>query len=211
VVAAESLREVEFLLGARGAEHLGTSAGGELNGRGADAARRGVDEHSLVFPQTAPLEQTAVRGEELDREAGGLLERHPVGDREQRLRVGDGVLGVRAAVGHRDDAVALVQVDALADGVYRPRGLHPGDVGRFGAALVVAAALHDVREVDARGLHLDTDLALAGFGGLSFDDLQFVARAERPYFDGLHKRWIRRTRGKKPVNRRELLWRFLRR
>jgi GNAT superfamily N-acetyltransferase len=138
-----------------------------------------------------------VRGEELDREACGLLEAHLAGDVEQPHRIGECVVGVAPGVDHGDDAVAGLPADALPGFVDDARDLQTGDVRRLGAAVVVAPALHDVCEVDTRRLHVDADLARTGLRRLPLGHLEDVAVTERCDLDRLHTRETRLVAAKR--------------
>jgi hypothetical protein len=84
------------------------------------------------------------------------------------------------------DAVALLAADTVTDGVDDARDLHPGDVRRLGTALVVPAALHDVREVDAGGLHLDAEFASVRLGLLGVLYLDGAAAPKLCYLSYAH-------------------------
>jgi len=187
VVTAQRGGLVEFLLRGGGAVDFGAGLAGELDRRGADPAGSGVNQHRLAFLQVAPLVETVLGGEELDGEAGGFLEAQALGDVEQPHRVADGVLRVATATGdHRHDFVANLAADVVADGIDDACDFHPGDVRRRRATLVVAAPLHDVREVDAGRLHFDADLTLAGFRFLLLDDFEILSATELGHLDCFH-------------------------
>jgi len=172
MITAEVAGEVEFLGRARRSEHFRTCLRGQLHRSSADAARGGLDQHSLALFEVTPAEQTAVSGQELDREARGFVETHPLRDRKQRLRIGESVLRVAAAGKRRDDAVALVQIHAVTGRIDTSGRLHPRNVRRFGTAEILAAALHDVREVDPGRFDLDADLFGTRFWTFLFLDRQ---------------------------------------
>ena len=83
--------------------------------------------------------------------------------------------------------VADAPADAVTHGVDDARDFQPRNVGGLRTTLVVTPALHDVREVDPRGLHLDAHFAVVGFRDVRPDEREGVASAVLLDLDCSHR------------------------
>ena len=138
----------------RGDDDAGAGGLGELDGGEADATGAGLHEHRLVAMQVAELEQAVVGRAELDRHAGRLLDRQPVGDRVRRARRHRHQLGVAAVAHRRDDRLADGEaLDPRPDLADDPGGLVADDVRAGGHH--AAGAVEEVAALDAHRLDLD--------------------------------------------------------
>ena len=175
VVEAERAQGVP-LGGAGGGEYLGAEVAGELDRGDPDAAGRGVDQDALAGLETGEVDEGVVRGEEYDRDAGGVDERPGGGD------AGDG-----AVVGDRDrsEGGAEQAEDALTRGEAGDTGTDLGhDAGALAAERARIAGVHaegveHVAEVEAGGADGDADLPggeRRGGGGVR-DQREAVERA----------------------------------
>ena len=90
------------------------------------------------------------RGQPLNDEGQRRLVVDAVGDRKRLRLGGDGVLGIAAGAGQRDDPLAGVDAD--------PGDLGAGHEGQRGAREIGVGALVGVGEVDPRPLDLDQHL-----------------------------------------------------
>ena len=111
----------ELGLGARGAGDRAAERLGELHDRGAHAGPDRVDEDVLAGPEPGPGPHRVVRGDEHLGHAAGRHELDRVGDRRTVRRGHDDVLGLGAAAGHAEHAVADRRGDARRVRRHRPR------------------------------------------------------------------------------------------
>ena len=132
---------------------------GQLDRGQADAAGAGLDEHRLAGLQVAELEQAVVGGAELDRHAGGVLDRQPVGDRVDRPRRHADASSawlpkpIVATTGWPTSKPVTAAPTSRTD----PGGLVPDDV-RVGGQHA-AGPVEEVAALDAHRLDLEDDPA----------------------------------------------------
>ena len=150
----------------------------ELDGGGADAARRAVHEQPLAGSQPGLREERVVGGREDLGQPAGVGERDGFGHAHQLALVDDRQLALAAAADDPHHAVALGEARrARAERLDDARELEAGDVLRAaGRRRIATAALQDVGAVDARRLHADEHLAGARLGvGVLLDENLAVA------------------------------------
>jgi hypothetical protein len=156
-----------------------------------------VDQQGLAAAEAGLADDRVVRGDERLGDRRGVLERHPVGDFGDRALVGDELLGVAAAAGQAEHAIADREpLDAGPERVDLAGELQARDVGRrVGRRGVGAHALQQVGAVDGRRPHPDPDLPARGLGRGAFDEGEDVGSSWLGDRDRSHAGTIPHERG----------------
>ena len=130
---------------------------GDLQRRGADAARRTVDEHGLRRLELPAHDQREVGGVVVEDQPRPLrdVERVMQAEGEEGGR-GDG-LGEPAEQAHRGHPVTGPMGAAGRRAAHDARDLRARDERQLGLELVLATGLEQLRERDPGGLHVDDD------------------------------------------------------
>ena len=186
VVGAEFARLRELALAARGGDHAALEQLGDLDGGGADAARRRQHQHVLAGLKLGARHEHVPRGKKHQGRGGGILEAHVVGNlndavlgrREQfRIAAVDGVaehgeaaaevviareaLLALAAALSRGKQYAPARLDALAEFADRDhfaRDVAAQDVGHRELHAGDAGAYEQVEMIQRAGTDADQDL-----------------------------------------------------
>ena len=144
----------EPLIARRRGDHGRARGLGQLHGGEAHATRARLDEHGLAGLQVAELEQAIVGRAELDRNRGGEVDVHRIGDRIGRARGHADQLCVGAVARGGGDLLAHGEAgDAFAHGLHRARRLVANDVGH--RCEHATLAVEQVAALDADGADLD--------------------------------------------------------
>ena len=193
MVEAELAQPVQPLVaGGRGEDRGRAGRLGQLDRGQPDAARTGLHEHRLARPEVPELEEAVVGRTELDRDAGGLVDREPVGDRVHRRRRHRRQLGVAAEAHRRHDRLADGERRDVGTDLADPaRGLVPHHVRRRRHR--AAGAVQQVAALDPDGLDLEDDPARAQGGVGHVDVPEDVGPAGPVEGRGFHRR--HRSRG----------------
>ena len=158
----------------------------QLNGGGADAARRAVDADAFAHRQAALGEQRIVGGRERLGEATGGFEHHAVGHRHQQTLVDDEPRRLSPATDDCHDPVA----DGEAFGPFSQRDhltreFEAGDVGRcVGGRGVEPGSLKQIGGVESRRLDRHEHVTGSGFGIRPFGDFEISVVYDKAAHDG---------------------------
>src|SRR5581483_2379325 len=156
--------------------HTGACRGGQLHGRGADASRGAVHEHTIADGDTALREERVVGGQKRFGEPARLGEGDGLRDPHRHPLVHNGELGLGPAADHGHHPVALGKGgDGVTDAHHLAGQLQAGDVGRAaGRRRIEPLHLDQVRVVEAGGTHANQQLALPRLGIGVVPDLDLV-------------------------------------